>query len=471
MPKLLIKHPEKGDLSYTLSGPRISVGRRAENSIQINHSTVSGAHAEIVAVNGHYVLRDLESTNHSFVNGREVREIDLTESCKITFGTVECDYLPDNAKSTGPVSDVETLRKNVGILRSQNDELVNRLAEQSKQIEILGSAKLVIRPGLGASPDAALKEQIKTITAERDELLHENGELKYEISRLKALTQTFSSASPSTDLKETAPIKIAPSPSLPAPALTVTPDGTSRTAAPVAKVVAGPQNTEVLKYYAETIAKIRPLVTNIAKDSDARAEMLHLVRHLVEKAGVLDSHPAARMSKSLEGLVRDISHRESEIDPSILRTITHAVDLMAQILEPEHLAKCYNLPPPSVLAQGADSDFLPALVAALEIARLPATGCADGTQALTVLGESRFDLVILDLGLPDVDGLDICSAIRKIPMHAKTPVLILTGSDNVETRAKGSIHGSSDFLSKPCNLFELTLRAYTWVYKHQLGLL
>ena len=471
MPKLLIKHPEKGDLSYTLSGPRISVGRRAENSIQINHSTVSGAHAEIVAVNGHYVLRDLESTNHSFVNGEKVREIDLKESCKITFGTVECDYLPDNAKATGPVSDVDTLRKNVGILRSQNEELVSRIAEQNKQIEILGSAKLIIRPSGEASADNTLKEQLKTITAERDEFLRENGELKYEIGRLKVLTQALGGAAPSTDLKETVPIKLAPSPSLPAPAVTVTPDGTSRTAAPVAKCVAGAQNTGVLKYYAETIAKIRPLVTNIAKESDARAEMLHLVKHLVEKAGVLGSHPAGRMSKSLEGLIRDISHRETEIDPSILRTITHAVDTLAQILEPAHLAKCDNLPQPSVLALDDDSDFLPALVAALEFARLPATGCSDGAQALSVLAESRFDLVILDLGLPDVDGLDMCSAIRNFPAHSKTPVLILTGKDNVETRAQGSLHGSSDFLAKPCNLFELTLRAYTWVYKHQLGLL
>lgn len=88
-----------------------------------------------------------------------------------------------------------------------------------------------------------------------------------------------------------------------------------------------------------------------------------------------------------------------------------------------------------------------------------------------MLGKSRFDLVILDLGLPDVDGLDMCSAVRNFPAHTKMPVLILTGKDNVETRAQGSLHGSSDFLAKPCNLFELTLRAYTWVYKHHLGLL
>lgn len=470
MPKLLIKHPEKGDLTYTLSGKRISVGRRAENSIQINHSTVSGSHAELVAVNGHYVLRDLESTNHSFVNGEQILEINLEESCKITFGTVECDYVPDNPKVTGPVSDVDTLRKNVGILRCQNEELIQKLSEQNKQIEILGSAKFVIQ-SRGSGPEAALKEQIKIITAERDELVRVNGEFKYEIARLKALTQDFLNAPTATDLKETVPIKLAPYPSMPTPAVNVTPDGTSRTAAPVAKVASGAPNADVLKYYAETIAKIRPLVSNIATEPDARGEMLHLAGHLVEKAGVLGSHPAGRMSKALEGVVRDISHRETEIDPSLLRTITHAVDTLAQILEPAHLAKCENLPQPSVLALDDDPDFLPALVAALEFARLPATGCTDGAQALSVLSQSKFDLIILDLGLPDVDGLDICSAIRNFSIHAKTPVLILTGQDNIEARAQTSRRGSSDFLAKPCNLFELTLRAHTWVYKHQLGLL
>jgi CheY-like chemotaxis protein len=250
----------------------------------------------------------------------------------------------------------------------------------------------------------------------------------------------------------------------------VTPDGTARTAPPVAKVVVQNTNGEVIEFYREIVSKLRPLVGNLSKDSEAKAEALLLTKHLSEKSLSLGTHPAGRMAKALEGMMRDVAQRDTEIDASAMKTLTQAIDTLARILEPSILEKCGDLPSPSVLAIDDDSDFLPAMVAALEFARLPATGCGDAIQGLTLLGESRFDLIVLDLGLPDVDGLDVCEAVRKLPSHADTPILILTGRDNIESRAQSSIRGSSDFLSKPCNLFELALRAYTWVYKHQLGL-
>ena len=72
MPKLLVRHPDEGDLTFTLTGERITIGRRAENKIQINHTTVSGYHAELTSYNGGYIIRDLDSTNHS-CNAPQVR--------------------------------------------------------------------------------------------------------------------------------------------------------------------------------------------------------------------------------------------------------------------------------------------------------------------------------------------------------------------------------------------------------------
>ncbi len=213
MPKLLIKHPEKGDLSFTISGSRVSVGRRAENSIQINHGTVSGTHAELVAVNGHYVLRDLDSTNHSFVNGAMVNEIDLRRPCKITFGTVECEYVPDSPKATIPLSaDLDTLRKNVGILRAQNDELISKLADQQVQIEILSSAKLLMRANAG-SDQSVLREQLIKMTAERSDLLAENDALRSEVMMLRNLLDIPEEAPlhEADNCTDTVPIKL-PSP-------------------------------------------------------------------------------------------------------------------------------------------------------------------------------------------------------------------------------------------------------------------
>jgi hypothetical protein len=213
MPKLLIKHPEKGDLTFTISGNRISVGRRAENGIQINHGTVSGVHAEIVAVNGHYLLRDLGSTNHSFVNGNQVTEAELKGSCLITFGTVECDYIAEDAKAAAPNSagDLDILRKNVGILRAQNDELLAKVAEQQNQIEILGSAKLLIRPS-GDGDAAGLKHKLAVVTAERDAFAMRNKALMDELAMLRASYGSGLRNDDDHDIKDTVRIKLLPTP-------------------------------------------------------------------------------------------------------------------------------------------------------------------------------------------------------------------------------------------------------------------
>jgi hypothetical protein len=211
MPKLLIKHPEKGDLTFTLSGSRVTVGRRAENGIQINHGTVSGIHAELVEVNGRYVLRDLGSTNHSFVNGAQVAEAELGGSCSIAFGTVECVYLVKQAPPT-IAADLDTLRKNVGILRAQNDELLAKVSEQQNQIEILGSAKLLIRPSAGGD-SAGMKEKLAVVTAERDALALRNKALMEELAIHRANSAVgLRQDEDEHDMKDTVRIKLLPTP-------------------------------------------------------------------------------------------------------------------------------------------------------------------------------------------------------------------------------------------------------------------
>ena len=94
MPKLLVRHPEQGDLIFTLTGQRITVGRHSDNTIQIQHTTVSGHHAELIELDGHYLIRDLESTNHSYIEGVKFIEAELDHPCRLVLGTVECDFLP-----------------------------------------------------------------------------------------------------------------------------------------------------------------------------------------------------------------------------------------------------------------------------------------------------------------------------------------------------------------------------------------
>jgi chemotaxis family two-component system response regulator PixG len=59
------------------------------------------------------------------------------------------------------------------------------------------------------------------------------------------------------------------------------------------------------------------------------------------------------------------------------------------------------------------------------------------------------DLIFLDLVMPNTNGYEICSQLRKVSAFRITPIIILTGNDGIIDRVRAKIVGASDFLSKP----------------------
>ena len=81
---------------------------------------------------------------------------------------------------------------------------------------------------------------------------------------------------------------------------------------------------------------------------------------------------------------------------------------------------------------------------------------SDGTQALQLAGSGEFDLLILDLGLPGIDGLDVLSALRR--QDQSLPVVILTARDSVRDTVAGLEGGADDYIAKPFRFEELLAR-------------
>ena len=80
-----------------------------------------------------------------------------------------------------------------------------------------------------------------------------------------------------------------------------------------------------------------------------------------------------------------------------------------------------------------------------------------GKEALAAVDGVDYDAVILDLGLPDIDGMEFLRALRR-GSRAAIPVVILTARDGVEDRISGLNQGADDYLVKPFNLTELEAR-------------
>ncbi len=83
-------------------------------------------------------------------------------------------------------------------------------------------------------------------------------------------------------------------------------------------------------------------------------------------------------------------------------------------------------------------------------------GVSDGRSALAALALGPYDLVVLDVGLPDMDGFSVCRALRA--RGDRTPVLVLTARNAVNDRVRGLDAGADDYLAKPFAVSELMAR-------------
>jgi two-component system response regulator ResD len=90
---------------------------------------------------------------------------------------------------------------------------------------------------------------------------------------------------------------------------------------------------------------------------------------------------------------------------------------------------------------------------------------SDGAQALARFGQTKPDLVVLDIMLPNVDGLTICKEIRK---QSQVPIIMLTARDEVTDKVVGLELGADDYLTKPFHPQELVARAKALVRRARL---
>ena len=91
-----------------------------------------------------------------------------------------------------------------------------------------------------------------------------------------------------------------------------------------------------------------------------------------------------------------------------------------------------------------------------------------GQQGLAMALETYYDLVVLDLNLPTMDGLEVCAHLRaKADRHI--PIIMLTARDSIEDKVDGFTVGADDYLTKPFSLQELEVRCLALSKRHLLN--
>jgi two-component system, OmpR family, response regulator MprA len=111
---------------------------------------------------------------------------------------------------------------------------------------------------------------------------------------------------------------------------------------------------------------------------------------------------------------------------------------------------------PQVLVVDDDPQLREALTRALELDGYRVSTASNGVKALESVGEHRPDVMVLDVMMPYVGGLDVCRTLRG--RKDKLPILVLTARDEVGDRVAGLDAGADDYLTKPFALEELRAR-------------
>lgn len=120
---------------------------------------------------------------------------------------------------------------------------------------------------------------------------------------------------------------------------------------------------------------------------------------------------------------------------------------------------------PSILLVEDEENLHEALKLNLELENYEITSAFTGSEALQKVQSEYFDLIILDVMLPDVDGISITETIRVQNNHV--PILILSAKNTSSDRVLGLKKGADDYLTKPFNLEELLLRVQKLIEKNK----
>jgi two-component system, OmpR family, alkaline phosphatase synthesis response regulator PhoP len=120
---------------------------------------------------------------------------------------------------------------------------------------------------------------------------------------------------------------------------------------------------------------------------------------------------------------------------------------------------------PSILLVEDEENLHEALKLNLELEGYEVTSAFTGGEALQKVQGEYFDLIILDVMLPDVDGISITETVRVQNNHV--PILILSAKNTSSDRVLGLKKGADDYLTKPFNLEELLLRVQKLIEKNK----
>jgi CheY-like chemotaxis protein len=197
-------------------------------------------------------------------------------------------------------------------------------------------------------------------------------------------------------------------------------------------------------------------------------ELYRRVHAVNGNAGLAGLAQIAHMASALEALLKEIYEKPKNINASSIRTVASAVDFLGVLFERGKLGEKQEALVSKILVVDDEAISRRAIVYALEKARLKSINVEEPQQALELLAENDFDLIFLDVDMPEMTGFELCAKLRALPQHKKTPVVFVTSLNDFDNRTNSTMAGGNDFIGKPFLFIELTVKALIYVMRARL---
>jgi DNA-binding response OmpR family regulator len=247
-------------------------------------------------------------------------------------------------------------------------------------------------------------------------------------------------------------------------------------------VIAAPEQTDTqllkkttIEGFGATLSSLRGLLRSTVKADNEAAripklqELYREVHALNCNAGITGMLPIAQMADAFEALLKELHEKPKSINASTLRTIASSIDFLGVLFDSASLHRWPELPAPNILVVDDDAISRRAITHALEKARLKCVSLEDSTAAFELLSKSHFDLIFLDVDMPEMNGFELCTKVRTLEAHKKTPVVFVTSLNDFESRTNSTMSGGTDFIAKPFLFMELAVKALLYVLRRHIS--
>ncbi len=196
--------------------------------------------------------------------------------------------------------------------------------------------------------------------------------------------------------------------------------------------------------------------------------LFRVVRPLTASAAIAGLEGIAQMSAVLEALLKDLCDAPERLSPSVVLTIAQAIDTLRLLFTYPDGGSAKSPSAARILVVDDDEFARLAITRALALANLKAT-CVDGpVRALKRRTGKRFDLIILDIELPDASGFELCTRFRAMPAFQETPIIFLSMRKDLKDRTESALRGGDDYITKPFLYMELATKALSFVISSPL---